>query len=75
MIALLKDRVVLGLLATLVVLTLLELFVYPHSHPYFPWHDWAGYTVLIVIVAAFVVGWGTKALLAPRLQVPEETDE
>lgn len=71
----LKDRIVWVLLGVLAALTLLELLWFPHSHPEFPWHDVAGYTVLIVLAAALSVGWVAKAWLAPLLQVPEDEDE
>jgi hypothetical protein len=69
-----KDRVTLALAAVLVVLVLLEAFLFPYHDPKFPWHRVPGYSAAIGLVFATVVVLLSKALGEWFLQRPDTDD-
>jgi hypothetical protein len=70
----LKDRVTLALVALLVVLVLVEAFVFPYKDPVFPWHHVPGYSAAIGVVFAVLIVLLSKTLGAWFLQRPDADD-
>jgi hypothetical protein len=69
-----RDRVTVVLGALLVVLVLLEAFLFPYHDPKFPWHRVPGYSAAIGVVFATVVVLLSKALGEWFLQRPDTDD-
>jgi hypothetical protein len=69
-----KDRVTLALVALLVVLIVVEAFVFPYEHPVFPWHHLPGYSAAIGLGFAVLIVLLSKTLGAWFLQRPDADD-
>jgi hypothetical protein len=67
----LRDRVTLALVALLVVLVLVEAFLFPYDHPVFPWHHVPGYSAAIGLIFGVLVVLLSKTLGAWLLQRPD----
>jgi hypothetical protein len=69
-----RDRVTVALVALLLVLVLLEAFLFPYHDPVFPWHRVPGYSGAIGLGFAIVVVLLSKALGEWFLQRPDTDD-
>jgi hypothetical protein len=69
-----KDRVVMGLAAALLLLVALEAFLIPHEHPRFPWHHVPGYAGMIGLFASLLIVQLSKTVGKKLLQ-RRETDD
>jgi hypothetical protein len=70
----LRDRVTLGLVALLLVLVLIEAFVFPYEDPAFPWHHVPGYSAAIGLIFGALIVLLSKTLGAWFLQRPDADD-
>jgi hypothetical protein len=66
-----KDRVMVGLAVSLIVLVALEAVAIPHYHPKFPWHFVPGYSAMIGLFGCIIVVLLSKWLGRTILQRPE----
>lgn len=67
-----KDRVTVGLVATLVLLVVIDVLFVKHHDPVFTWHYVPGYMALIGFISCVVVAVLSKSLGKWFLQEPEE---
>jgi hypothetical protein len=67
----LRDRVTLALVALLLVLVLVEAFLFPYHDPVFPWHRVPGYSAAIGLIFAILMVLLSKTLGARLLQRPD----
>ena len=64
------QRVLYGLLASLVLLLILELFI--HKHTYFAWEEWFGFYAIYGFVACALLVLGAKYVLRPLIKRQED---
>lgn len=69
------DKLTMVLVASLVLLTVIEYLVAPHYRPVFPWHHVPGFMAIIGVVSCMVVVIASKWLGKKVLQRPEATDD
>lgn len=69
-----KDRVIVGLAVTMLILVVLEATIFPHDHPRNPWHHVPGYAAMIGLFASLIIVQLSKTVGKKMLQRPERDD-